>query len=249
MHPFRVADLRRILEPRLLRPEATVQDVEAFCHRVIADRFAVCLVEPFWVRTASDIARGSATRIGTVAGYPFGCSETATKVAEVEQALAAGAQEVDLVMNIGALRSRDSDPVTSELRAAAERVHALPGRVFRVTVETGYLTTEQIGRAGQLIADAGADLVATGTGCGPRPVSVEDVRRLRAAVDHRLGIDATGGVRSLAEVGALVRAGADRIGTSRAFPILAEALGPVHAPYRSHAPSAQALVGHLDDVR
>ena len=249
MHALSAVELRRIVEPSLLRPEATQPDVEAFCHRAVADRFAVCLVEPCWVRTASAIARGTGLRVGTVAGYPFGASETATKLTEVEAALAAGAQEVDLVMNVGAFRSRADGVVGAEIRAAADRVHALPGRVLKVIVETGYLTTEQVERAGPLIADNGADFVKTGTGYGPRPVTVEDVRRLRAAVGARLRIKAAGGVRTLTEVAALVGAGADRVGSSHAFRILAEALGPLPAPAAAHHPSTQALVGHLDDVR
>ncbi len=249
MPALSVVELRRILEPSLLRPDATLVDVEAFCHRSVADRFAVCVVEPCWVRTAVGVTSGSATRVVAVAGYPFGTSEPETKVIEVDRALAAGAQEIDLVMNVGAFRSRADPTVLTEVRTAAERVHALPGRLLKVIIETGYLSPEQIERAGRLVADGGADFVKTGTGYGPRPVTVEDVRLLHGAVRGRLRIKAAGGVRSLDEVAALAKAGADRVGSSHAFSILAEAVSPAVPLSAAHHPTAQALVGHLDDVR
>ena len=252
MSRWTATSARQVLEPSLLRPEATSEDVDAFCRRAVRDRFATIRVGPHWAARAVRNLVGEPVRVGTVAGFPFGGADSATKLFEIDRALEAGARDIDLVLAPGALRSREDLELGSEVRHAADAVHAVSGRRLAVVAEVGFLTPEQIVRAAHLAADAGADELATGAGYGPRGVTPEDVRALRRATRERIRLRATGEIDHAEPAVALLRAGADRIGSARAFEILAEVEFPGGGRVgigRIHAPSAQAIAGHLDDVR
>jgi len=223
MTPISRRELASRLEPSLLRPDARLSDVEALCHLATSEGFAVVLVEPFYVPWARRFLLGTSVRVGTVAGYPFGANEETTKVQEAVRSLAQGASDIDLVMNIGAFKSGMHDVVRREVAALADLVHASPGRVLKVILETGYLTPEEIREASRLAVEAGADYVKTGTGYGPRGVSVEDIRLIREAIGNRAKVKAAGGIRTWDFAGKLLEAGADRIGTSQPLEVLAGA--------------------------
>jgi deoxyribose-phosphate aldolase len=147
----------------------------------------------------------------TVAGFPHGTSTSAAKAREAADAVTAGAQEVDMVMAIGAARAGDWRTVEADIRAVRD---AVPGAVLKVILETGYFDDAAIGRAAQVCVVAGADFVKTSTGYGPRGATVDDVRLLRDAVGGRARVKASGGIRTAEQARALVEAGASRIGTS-----------------------------------
>lgn len=193
------------------------------CGLARRERFPVVLVEPFFVPHAGRFLRGSTIRVGTVAGYPFGANEVATKVAECARSLALGATDIDMVMNIGAFKSGLFDAVRDEIASLATLVHEVPGRILKVIIETGYLTPREIQVASLLVIETGADFVKTGTGYGPRAVSVDDVATIRRAIGSRGRVKAAGGIASYELARELIEAGADRIGASRPLDVLAGA--------------------------
>jgi deoxyribose-phosphate aldolase len=163
-------------------------------------------------------------RVCTVIGFPLGANETRTKVAEAELALAQGAKELDMVQNIGALRSRDDQRVFTDIAELADIAHA-SGAILKVILETSLLTDEEKERACRIAIDAKADFVKTSTGFSTAGATVEDVTLMRRIVGNRLGVKASGGVRTLAALRNMVNAGANRIGTSSGVSILKELEG------------------------
>lgn len=208
------------LEPSLLRPDARLSEIEALCTLAKREGFPIVLVEPFFVPHARRLLQGTSIRVGTVAGYPFGANEPETKIAEAARSLALGVSDIDVVMNIGAFKSGLHDAVREEIASLATSVHEVPGRVLKAILETGYLTPEEIRVASEVVVDARADFVKTGTGYGPRPVSVQDVKTIRAGIGNRAKVKAAGGITSYDQARALVEAGADCLGASRPSDLL-----------------------------
>ena len=188
--------------------------------------FASVCVNPCWVRLAVEELSGASVRVCTVVGFPLGANETATKIAEAELALAQGAKELDMVQNIGTLRSHDGDLVHKEIADLAEIAHA-SGAILKVILETCLLTDDEKQRACRLAAEAKADFVKTSTGFSNGGATVEDVALMRRVVGDKLGVKASGGVRTLAALREMVKAGATRIGTSSGVKILQELEGSV----------------------
>ncbi len=178
-------------------------------------------INPCWVRLAVEELSGTPVRVCTVIGFPLGANETRTKIAEADIALASGANELDTVQNIGALRSRDYHLVQQEIADLARIAHA-SGAILKVILETCLLTNEEKEKACRLAADAQADFVKTSTGFSTGGATVEDVALMRHIVGEELGVKASGGVRTLAALRDMVRAGANRIGTSSGVSILQE---------------------------
>jgi deoxyribose-phosphate aldolase len=164
---------------------------------------------------------GSSVRVCTVIGFPLGANEPETKFAEAQRALVNGATELDVVQNIGALRSGEVQLVGQELKHLAALAHA-SGALLKVILETGLLSEEEKRIACELAVDAGADFVKTSTGFAAGGATVEDVRLMRDIVGHSIGVKASGGVRTLAALRHMVAAGANRIGTSSGLSILQE---------------------------
>ncbi len=210
-----------IIDHTLLRPEARECDLVNLCDEARTFQFASVCVNPCWVRLAVRELAGSGVVICTVIGFPLGANETGTKSREAELALEQGATELDVVQNIGALRSGDSAAVRRELGALAELVHAARGRL-KVILETCFLNVEEKRVACQLAEEAGADFVKTSTGFGSAGATKEDVQLLRASVSPSIGVKASGGIRTLDAVVAMTEAGANRIGTSSGVAILDE---------------------------
>ncbi len=218
-------DVRRLaglIDHTLLRPEATRAQVEKLCDEARLLGFASVCVNPVWVSLAAERLRGSSVKVVTVAAFPFGATLTSVKRAEAEAAIRAGAQEIDMVMNIGAMRSGDLDRVENDIRGVVEVCHA--GRAaVKVILENAYLSDEEKVAACQIAKKAGADFVKTSTGFGPSGATETDVRLMRQTVGPTIGVKAAGGIRTLGDALRMLQAGASRLGASASVAILAEA--------------------------
>lgn len=214
-------ELASRIDYSLLRADATYEDIRRVCRETRKYGFNSVCVLPAHVRLATSLLRGTRSYAISVAGYPLGASRTETKVVEASAAVRDGAREIDMVMNIGALKSRDYALVERDVRAVARAVHAKGARL-KVIIECAYLTDAEKGRASRIAAGAGADFIKTGTGYAPGAARPRDVRLIRKAVGKQIGIKAAGGIRSARQALALIAAGADRIGTSSAPEIFRE---------------------------
>ena len=212
--------LAATIDHAILKPELTRTDVDAELDIAAEWKvFSVC-VRPSDIPHAVERLAGSGVAVGTVIGFPHGTTSTAAKVAEVRQALADGASEFDMVINIGALRSGFDDAVAADIAAVVE---AASGRVTKVILETALLDDEQIARGSRLTERGGADFVKTSTGFAGGGATAEHVRLMRDNVGEGVQVKASGGVRSYADALAMLDAGATRLGTSGSAVILGEA--------------------------
>ncbi|RJP34358.1 MAG: deoxyribose-phosphate aldolase [Actinobacteria bacterium] len=222
--------LSHILDATLLRPEATERDYLNFLREVADARFRCAFVPPCYLPMARLELQDSGVTLGAPIGFPFGYLSSDAKKAETVFALQQGAGELDMVINISALRSGRYERIGEEIAAVvglARRYDTGKGEghiVVKVILETCYLNREEMRRGALLARDAGADFVKTSTGFGPGGADPEDVAFLREVVGSGFGVKASGGIRDLASVMKMVRAGASRIGTSSATEILHEYL-------------------------
>ncbi|MGE5174867.1 MAG: deoxyribose-phosphate aldolase [Hyphomicrobiales bacterium] len=205
------------VDATLLTPWAAPDAIEALCAEAARLETAAVCVLPYHVARASAALAGSRVRVAAALGFPFGGSPAAAKAAEAEAAAADGAAELDIVLNLGAARAGDWGTVEREIAAVRE---AAPRRLTKWILECGALGEGEIRRAVRAVADQGGDFVKTSTGYGPGGATVDQVRLLRALAGP-LGVKASGGIATRAQALALVAAGADRIGTSRARDVLA----------------------------
>ena len=219
-----VRALAGLIDHTLLRPEATRAQVEQLCDEALQAGFAAVCVNPAWAPVAAQRVRGSGVRVATVVGFPFGATSTVAKRAEAEAAILAGAQEVDMVMNVGAMRSGDLERVEYDIRGVVELCHAA-GVIVKVILENAYLTDAEKVAACEIAKRTGADFVKTATGFGPHGATEADVRLMRQAVGPAMGVKAAGGIRTLSDALRMLQAGATRLGASASVSILAEAAG------------------------
>ncbi len=222
MMPDTPQALARLIDHAVLSPTATTADVEEACRIGLAYQVASVCVRPCDVRLAHRLIGDGPTCVSTVIGFPHGGHTPHIKAAEARQALAQGARELDLVINIGRLLSGDEAAVLDELNAISDVVHQAEG-LLKVILETSYLTDPLKRRACALAVAAGADFVKTSTGFGPGGANQADVRLMRASVPPAVGVKASGGIRSLADMQQLISCGATRIGTSATQAILTAA--------------------------
>ena len=215
------AELVRLIDHTLLKPEATPEDVRRLAAEAREHGFASACVNPAYVPLVASVLAGSAVKTCAVAGFPLGASLTRTKLLEAESAMRLGATEIDMVIHVGALRAGDDAAVESEIRQLADLCHGR-GTLLKVILETALLSSEEKARGARAAMNAGADFVKTSTGFGPGGATIEDVALLRATVGVRLGVKASGGIRTLADLERMVAAGASRIGTSSGTRIVAE---------------------------
>lgn len=219
------SDVRRLaglIDHTLLRPEATRAQIEQLANEALLMSFAAICVNPAWIPLAAERLRGSGVKVAAVVGFPLGATLTSAKRAEAEAAMLAGADEVDMVMNIGAMRSGDLDRVESDIRGVVEVCQA--GRALvKVILENAFLSDKEKVTACQIVKRAGADYVKTSTGFAPSGALAADVRLMREAVGPEMGVKAAGGIRTLTDVLRMLEAGATRIGASASVAILAEA--------------------------
>lgn len=230
---FTPAQLAAYLDSTNLRLDASAADITALCHEAAKHRFACVMIYPASVPLAARVLVGTGIKIGTVIGFPSGRFSTEAKAAEIDAMHAAGAHEVDIVMNYAALRDGDLALVDAELRALSQRAHN-NGQLVKVIVETCYLDLGQRLTALRLCEDAEVEFIKTSTGFGAAGAKVEHIAAWAAARRGKIQLKASGGVKTLADARALIAAGATRLGTSSAAAILAELTGV--AP--SAAPSA-----------
>jgi deoxyribose-phosphate aldolase len=234
-----------LIDHTLLKPEATQDDIGRLCSEACEFGFASVCVNPCWVAFAREALAGSAVKICTVIGFPLGANEAATKLFEAELAFSHGARELDMVQNIGALRSQHFELVRDDIAGMAAFAHG-HGAILKVILETCLLTDDEKITACRIAAEAGADFVKTSTGFSKSGATVEDVKLMRNTVGQSLGVKASGGIRTLESVRAMVAAGATRIGTSSGVAILASLSAPEtsDAPVPLHA--AKVPGGHID---
>jgi deoxyribose-phosphate aldolase len=212
-----------LIDHTMLRPEATRADIVKLCGEARQYGFATVCINPYWVPLAASELAGTAVKVCTVAGFPLGATSTEAKVAEAAAALRAGAREIDMVINVGALRSGDLDTVKMDIQAVARVCHDA-GAIVKVILETALLDDAQKTSACGLAQAAGADFVKTSTGFGPAGATVQDIVLMRHAVGPRMGVKAAGGIRTLDDFRAMVAAGASRVGASASVKIV-EAAG------------------------
>ncbi len=209
--------LAKTIDHSLLKPELTEADVVAGCELAARYHVASVCVKPCHVTLAAAQLQGSDVAVGTVVGFPHGNSTVATKVFETRDAVANGATEIDMVINIGALRSGQYDYVREEIRAV---VTAAQGNLVKVILENAYLTKDEITAASRLVEEAGAHFVKTSTGFAPSGATVEDIRLMRATVGPQVQVKAAHGVRTLEAVLQMIDAGATRVGATATVTIL-----------------------------
>ncbi len=209
----------RLIDHTLLKPEATSADIMKLCAEAKQYGFASVCVNPYWVPlVASELAR-SGVKVCTVIGFPLGATLTRVKIAETAAALGLGAQEIDMVLNIGALRDGNYDAVRTDIRGVVEISHGA-GAIVKVILETALLSDVQKGLACVLAKMAGADFVKTSTGFGPGGATAHDVELMRAVVGRNMGVKASGGIRTRDDFEKMVAAGANRIGASAGVKLL-----------------------------
>jgi deoxyribose-phosphate aldolase len=211
--------IARMIDHTLLKPEATRADIVKLCAEARRYQFASVCVNPYWVPLAASELAGSTVKVCTVAGFPLGATSTEAKVAEAVAALRAGAQEIDMVINIGALRSGDEEAVKLDIVAVATVTHEA-GAILKVILETALLDDDQKAAACTLTKLAGADFVKTSTGFGPSGATAHDVALMRHAVGPEMGVKAAGGIRSFQDLRTMAAAGATRIGASASVKIV-----------------------------
>ncbi|MDX2377399.1 deoxyribose-phosphate aldolase [Microbacterium sp. LRZ72] len=217
--PMTESNLAATIDHAILKPQFTRADVDAELDVAAEWRvFSVC-VRPSDIAYATGRLEGTGVAVGTVIGFPHGTTSTAAKVAEATQALVDGATELDMVINIAALRSGFDDAVVADIRAV---VDAAQGRVTKVILETSLLDDEQIARGSRLTEAGGADFVKTSTGFAGGGATAEHVRLMRANVGAEVQVKASGGVRGLDDALTMIEAGATRLGTSASATILGE---------------------------
>jgi deoxyribose-phosphate aldolase len=217
-----------LIDHTLLKPEATRDDIRRICAEARKYSFASVCLNPYWVPLAAAELKGSPVKVCTVVGFPLGANSTAIKRAEAEAAARAGAQEIDMVINVGVLRSGDYDEVKRDIEAVVEASHAR-GAIVKVILETALLDDNQKAVACTLAQLAGADFVKTSTGFGPGGATAQDVALMRRIVGPQMGIKAAGGIRTIEDLRSMAAAGATRIGASASVKIVEAAAGETPA--------------------
>ncbi|HEX3583270.1 MAG TPA: deoxyribose-phosphate aldolase [Thermoanaerobaculia bacterium] len=216
--------LVKLIDHTILKPEATDEDIEKLCNEAKQYRFYSVCVNPVWVPKARTLLRGTDVKICAVVGFPLGAQSPEIKTLEARRALREGAKEIDMVINIGALKSKDDLLVARDIRGVVE-VCDEARAVSKVILETALLTDEEKVRGCQLSMKAGADFVKTSTGFSKSGATVEDVALMaRTVAPRKLGVKASGGVRTYEDVVKMVQAGATRVGSSNSVKIVEEAM-------------------------
>ncbi len=217
-------DWASLIDHTLLKPEATDDDIKKLCEEAARYRFASVCVNPTWVRAAACNLHGTGVPVCTVIGFPLGATLADVKAYEARRTIFDGAREVDMVINIGALKSGDDCLVEHDIRSVVEVAHEYDA-ICKVIIETALLTDDEKVRACLAAKEAGADFVKTSTGFSKGGATVADIALMRRTVGSELGVKASGGVKGLDDARKMVEAGATRIGASVGVKIAQEAAG------------------------
>lgn len=217
--------LSRYIDHTLLKSTTTLSGIEKLCAEAVEyDFFAVCL-PPLWVKNAVSILAGSSVKTATVIGFPFGYSAVAAKLAEIEQAIADGADELDVVINISALKNGDRKYLQTEMEALLAPVRA-NGRLIKVIIESGVLTNEEIITCCELYGGLGADFLKTSTGYAEVGATVEALQLMRQHLPSTIHLKASGGIRTYEQAMQMIKAGANRLGCSASIAIIKGEISP-----------------------
>ena len=215
-------EVAHLIDHTLLKPDATVQQISQLCHEALLHQFASVCVNPTHVKLAAQLLQGSDVKVCTVVGFPLGATSSQAKRFETEQALNDGATEIDMVINIGAIKGGDDILVEQDIAGVVQVAHSR-GALCKVIIETSLLSDEEKVRASQLAKKAGADFVKTSTGFSTGGATIEDVALMRQTVGPQLGVKASGGIRNLTDAQNMIAAGATRLGASAGVKIVQEA--------------------------
>ncbi len=214
--------LAGIIDHTLLKPDATEAMIAQICREAVRHQFVSVCVNPTHVSFAAEQLQGSKVKVCAVVGFPLGATTTKEKVSETVTAIEAGATEIDMVVNIGAIKSKDDAFTLEQITAVTQTVHQ-HGALCKVIIETSYLTNEEKVRVCKIAKQAGADFVKTSTGFSGGGATVEDVALMRHTVGQEIGVKASGGIRSMDDARRMVAAGASRLGVSSGVRIMQEA--------------------------
>ncbi|HSR69073.1 MAG TPA: deoxyribose-phosphate aldolase [Acidobacteriota bacterium] len=217
--PSAAGDLARYIDHTLLKPTATRSQIEKLCQEARQYRFASVCINPSYVGLAADQLKGTAVAVCTVVGFPLGANAYDVKAYEARRAICDGADEIDMVINIGALKGNQDDVVLRDIAAVTEACHD-SGAICKVIIEAAYLNEDEKVRACQLSKKAHADFVKTSTGFGPGGATLEDVALMRRTVGSEIGVKAAGGIGDSEATRKMLEAGATRIGASAGIKIV-----------------------------
>lgn len=218
-HPVVRSELASYIDHTLLRADASQREIDQLCREAAEYGFASVCVNPYWVPLAARILAGESSKVCTVVGFPLGATAADIKAYEARRAIFDGAVEVDMVINVGALKSGMDEVVERDVAAVVDVCHGM-GAITKVILETALLTDEEKVKACTLCREAGADFVKTSTGFGPGGATAEDVALMRRVVGPRIGVKASGGIRDSEQTRKMIEAGATRIGASAGVKII-----------------------------
>ena len=210
--------LANLIDHTLLKPDSSLTDIEKLCHEAIQHKFAAVCIPPYFVREAKDLLADTKVKVATVIGFPMGYAATPSKVEEIKRALDEGADELDVVANVSAIKSNNWNYVKNDIDSATRAVH-LKGKAIKLIIETTLLSEEEIRKVCEICKDSGVNFVKTSTGY-QGGATVEAVALLRSILPKSIKIKASGGIRTREQVEQMVAAGADRIGTSSGIAIV-----------------------------
>lgn len=210
-------NIAKYIDHTILKPTAQRKDIEQLCKEAKEHNFASVCVNPCWVSYASKLLEGSAVKVCTVIGFPLGANDSSVKAFEAKTAIKQGADEVDMVINIGALKAGEYDIVQKDIEAVRT---ASQGKILKVIIETSYLTDEEKQKVCKICAACGADFVKTSTGFSDGGATAQDVALMAAAAGEKVKVKASGGIRSREDALKMIEAGASRLGTSSGVKII-----------------------------
>jgi deoxyribose-phosphate aldolase len=216
-------ELAKMIDSTNVRATATRSEIETLCKEAVQHGFGCVCVNPIYVKLAASLLKGSCIKLSSTVGFPFGASLPEIKALEAVKAVEDGADELDMVINLGALKSGDYDTVKRDIAAVVDTKRLSKEIIVKVIIETAHLTVSEKVAVCKLAKGAGADFVKTSTGFFGKGATVEDVRLMRKAVGKSMGVKVAGGIRTYAEALAMIEAGANRIGTSSGVAIVKEA--------------------------
>lgn len=211
--------LNEYIDHTILKPEATESDIDKILQEAKENSFYSVMVNPYWVEYVSEKLKNSEVKTACVIGFPLGANTTNTKVYEAQDAITNGAEELDMVINIGEFKAGNDDIVKNDIESIINIGHRAD-KLVKVIIETALLTDDEIVRASKLVASTGADFVKTSTGFSKRGASVNDVTLMKKSVSGNTKVKASGGIHTKAEAEAMITAGAERLGVSSSMAII-----------------------------